>query len=246
MALRVIQKSEFHAKFHDAPLEIREAYASEETYQKILALVKELQVPETVQKVLGTEVGYAILGLRKPEETKLAFTTAGASEALASSIVNRIAKNILAPLRSSGGQGVQKEKQSVIAPKTPGYIPVDHQLPDGHPEKKIPPQPPKPPAPTAPARLPTPPPTTPRPSAPSGLSSAIQQAVRPRTMASDVEAMQPSKGEHKPKPEPVAPKPMPTPARMDPVVTPKPSPAIAKVGEDLKKYGVDPYREPVE
>lgn len=60
----------------------------------------------------------------------------------------------------------------------------------------------------------------------------------PRTMASDVEAMQ---GGGKP----ATPRPIPPPAPR-PMPPPRPAPTVAAVQEDMKKYGVDPYREPLQ
>lgn len=66
--------------------------------------------------------------------------------------------------------------------------------------------------------------------------------VPPRTMASDVEAMQGQKRREKVAPRPVAPQgPQVSPAQKQ-----RPAPAVAAVHEDLKKYGIDPYREPIE
>lgn len=98
--------------------------------------------------------------------------------------------------------------------------------------------------PTAPSPRPTPPQPfqpKPRPIPPT----PPQEPVRPRTMASDVEAMQgDGKKPHAPAPVPKAP---PPPVMPQPVPSAQPPvPSQAKVHEDLKNYGVDPYREPIE
>jgi hypothetical protein len=73
----------------------------------------------------------------------------------------------------------------------------------------------------------------------------IQEAPHARTMASDIEAMQPP-------PEKVsAPMPVRPPAPPPPVINPVPvSPIPAGIREtvhaDLKQYGIDPYREPLD
>lgn len=78
----------------------------------------------------------------------------------------------------------------------------------------------------------------PSPLTASRIPVSAPEPAHPRTMASDVEAMQ---GGGKP----VIPKPV---AAPHPIAPPRPAPppTVAAVQEDLKKYGVDPYREPIQ
>lgn len=123
-----------------------------------------------------------------------------------------------------------------------------HMLPEGHHHDASPASMPKP-ATTmpvmkvpVPAPRPTPqPPARPIP-APAPRPAPMQEPIRPRTMASDVEALGGGKNVPKPTPRP-QPAPMPKPVMPQ---APVQAPSADAVHADLKKYGVDPYREPVE
>lgn len=272
--LREISKDELLERFATVPDSVRELFVSEESTARVHKISDELHVPEFVQDVLGREVGYAILGLRKPEETIVAFVTIGASQELAEAIVKRIANDILVeveearknappvapePIVPSGTPVVQvpvTPKPFVPPPapeplaSVPAYTPAPPQI--VVPAPVVPPVPPPPPIPVslppvpeAPRAVPVPEPTPVPP----------PQPARPRTMASDVEALQ-NPGETPmrapvpiphpaPAPQPIAPTPVPK-AIPQPPRPATPVPNASAVHEDLKKYGVDPYREPVE
>lgn len=282
MEPRVIPKDELLERLATAPEYVREVYGSEESFNRVHGFSEELQLPVWVQNILGKEVGYAILGLRKPEETKAAFMAVGATDELAQKIVERIANDILVevkearknappvapkPIIPSGTPVVQvsvtPKEVTIPAPKpfvppptpeplasVPAYTPAPAQI--VVPAPVVPPVPPPPPIPVslppvpgAPRAIPVPEPTPVPP----------PQPIRPRTMASDVEALQ-NPGETPvrapvptphlaPAPQPIAPTPVPK-AIPQPPRPATPVPNASAVHEDLKKYGVDPYREPVE
>jgi hypothetical protein len=121
--------------------------------------------------------------------------------------------------------------RAVVTPTpTPGPIPVS-----------------LPPVPEAPRPIPTPEP----------VPAPPPQPIRPRTMASDVEALQ-TPGQVPARAPALPPRLVSTPAPQAfvPMAEPKavsqapkpvpPVPNASAIHEDLKKYGVDPYREPVE
>lgn len=136
--------------------------------------------------------------------------------------------------------------QAVVRPQTPPQV---------RPAVSVPPEP-KPTSPVfAPFPKAAPPPPQPAPVAPAPRTAEEITSTRPaiRTMMRDADQAQ----HPAPTPQPVAPtqpKPI-TPPRIAtaPVTTPSfnktsttPSPNAQELSDTLKKYGIDPYREPVE
>ncbi len=136
--------------------------------------------------------------------------------------------------------------QAVVRPQTPPQV---------RPAVSVPPEPKPTPPVFAPFPKAAPPPPQPAPVAPAPRTAEEITSTRPaiRTMMRDADQAQ----HPAPTPQPIAPsEPKPTaPPRIAtaPVTTPSfnktsttPSPNAQELSDTLKKYGIDPYREPVE
>lgn len=294
--LREISRDELLARFNTVSDKVRALFVSEESTERVHKISDELQLPEFIQEILGREVGYAILGLKRPEDSIATFVGIGASQELAEAIVKRVANDILIEI-------VQEASAGQLSPAEPSQVPLDHQIegqqektsikePVAIPRPQVPvpsyapvlssntPSPTQPPvipvpvpAPT-PVKIPTPPQIPVPPPMPESVPESPvfvpevaplaipvappppPQPIRPRTMASDVEALQ-NPGEATSRPQatvrpvfsavppqtiPLPPEPVSIPPQP---VTPAPVLKASVVHEDLKKYGVDPYREPI-
>jgi hypothetical protein len=241
MTPRTITGQEVRAQYSRVAPGIQDIFSGEETYEKIRILAEELKLPASVQAVLGKEVGYAILGLRKPAETLTVFAMHGASQDVAQSIVKRVANDILLEVEK-----IRKETFSTLAPEK-STAPVEPVREEGKtatlPPKSLP----------APAQGPllTPAvksaPVSTNLIRPTPVPPLPVQPARPRTMASDVEAIDPASMAPRPaveKSSPPAVPPVPKAPPLKPISAPVPN--TSTIEADMKKYGVDPYREPVE
>jgi len=234
MSVRQINGEETRMVFGKASEQVRELFLSEEVFTLVLDVITRFELQEPARSLLGKEVGYAILGLRKPEELIESLTASGVTPEKASSIVSEVGREILVKIQKN-------PTTSLPAP--------DHTLPAPH--SSVPAVPAKP------VLLPTIPVSKPAdldqgPITPVRLTSTPLPAAsiepRVRTMAMDVESTHPEqKGNERPHATPPAFVPVPkvsVPMTPPGAATPM-AQKVAQVSEELKQYGIDPYREPV-
>jgi|GEM_PF-1533401 len=241
----IISPEQIEAAFEKAPQNTRFFIEEGLLAEKVEEISKRNALPLPVVRQFATLCRNALLGLVSPanfsEELISSGAPATAVATLTSAFLEEIVKEVSVVKIPESEEG---------ASTSDNYKVAQHMLPEGHHhDDQLSPDAVKPSV-SASAIVrpePTPVKTTPIPPVPVSVRPApitqpAVQPLRPRTMASDVEAMQTGgKSEAKPfvKPQPPAPPAM-------PVVKPPVSAAAANVHEDLKKYGVDPYREPVE
>ena len=219
-----------------APVSVREFIDAGGTERLSEALVAQGGFDETTIAKIENEVVLAILGITNPSDFEANLEKeAGVRTDLAQTALRIATEEIFGPLALMETEEANATGERLLPAHEVEKVASTAPIPPSRPV--TPPQAPQRP-------IPPPQPTTPilRPQA--------------RTMASDVEAAQ-APHQETPRTAPVRPVAVPvTPvAPPRPVVpaiapirpsTPPPAPEAAAIREDMKKYGIDPYREPIE
>ena len=222
-----------------APPAVQEIFAAEETNDFIDELRKRYQLHVDVAGSLGKEIGFLLLGLVSPQDFFKKLTLAGVDTIKAQGIVNDLNEHIFKPLRTKmqeGGAGTPAPRLLTPTPQPRVDVPPMVRPSVGTASATVKPvfQPAHPTqTPPVPQRVPPPPP----PNLP-GASVAMPAAnPLPRTV--------PPMPVSRPMVPPPTATPSPTGLSQPPATPPSPKPFSPGVPM-LKKYGVDPYREPVE
>lgn len=232
--------------FGAAPKSVQSFIASGELEKTLASFKAELAIPESAMESVSNEVLFALLGVVEVEEIEEGLRE---EKDVPENIIESIAERTAAILERLVPEEYAQDDapQAKPAPRTGSPAPALGLIATPA-ISKAPVLLPKPvPLPSAPV---SPPPIKFSPPPAQTTTQAAHQPAplpRPRTMAGDVEAVQ-TPAVAKPVPTPVA-TPM-QPAR--PVVPVVPamrsvaqSESAATVGDDIKKYGIDPYREPI-
>lgn len=238
-------KSAILSAFNASPAVVREFITSGKLEQFLSGLQTEAAIPATAMESVSNEVLFALLQIQEPEELEEGLKEEGdVPEEIVGTIVAKVTELVMRLLpeepseeAASAAAKPSTPSPAVRAPHTP--------LPGPKPILGVPG--------TKSVSLTSPLPSV-RQATPMPPSQPAMPAARPqaRTMASDVEAVQ---APMQPAPKPAAPRPVhapsapATPARpvVPSVSSARPAaPEAAIVRDDMKKYGVDPYREPIE
>jgi hypothetical protein len=244
--------------FEKAPVFIQEFISSGEFSAFIERLATKLSLESGLRAGISNELFMTLLGITSPTELPDNLRDeAGVPEELVPLIIEEAREGIFEPLIAQGG--------GASAPDLPVIIPEKTETLQRETTATRPNAAPSPLSSFHANLAPTPVPqatsasSDPAPQ-PQQTPKLVPTATHPletfhaRTMASDIEAMG---GMQKVSATPVRPiAPPPAPPRYAPVVatepvpaqTPQPAPisAAQSVHTDLKEYGIDPYREPVE
>lgn len=245
-----------------APAVVKETFDAEATLAIVLNLLKKYPA---LEELLGREVGYLILDLITLTQFRSHLLQTGLDEKAAGDVIDTVTKEVLIPMKNP-----KEEKVPAALPPKP--VVLKRSAPPVVELKPAAPQPPripptlqalaaKPAAPATPVQPPKPaPPTaTPKPPAPSPSAQAPLAAppARPRVTIAPhpMRTMEQDAARAKGAPAPTPPAPV-TPPPRPPVWERTPPPPVPKPAEKsenatalantLKKYGVDPYREPIE
>ncbi len=258
-----LTKSQFLSAFHAAPYAARELLLGEAFGVAMTKIATKNSIGTEAKTLLSEHTTEMLLGVMSPKEFVERLKAGGMSESLALSIAKDVNDLVLKPVHAAQQEGeeVTADLESIQKTVVPNVPPKAVAQPATPPSTTVPkvigavttPTPVSLPAAPAHAALPKPHiqpvmrQATPSPSVPARAVVPAGAPAPLRTMAKDVETMHD---------KPVAP--VVSPAKTEPVVptiavtapkTPPPSPAKmtnAAVAEEMKLYGVDPYREPVE
>jgi len=197
-------------------------------------LTSALVLDEKQELHLAPLLRNSLIGLLGPQELEVSLKGVGMSPAQSAAVLEHLKEKVFPMFK---GSIVSTAPVTTSTQPTPQGEPKKLELSPVHPSQQIP---------SKVVQLSVESPSV--PVLPAKPASVITDATtRVRTMVTDVEAMQPKGKEARPvfeTPHPTAPTDRPVlPALQASVVNaPKPS----QVTEDLRKYGIDPYREPVE
>ncbi len=259
------EENQLLATFQNTPPFIQEFIESGEFSAFTEKLSTKFGFTPDMRTDVSNEILMVLLGVSSPNELPQNLATeAGVGEILIPDIIEEVRNGVFEPLIAKGGGEPAHDLPVIISTETPRTPPPP---PPAYVATSTPPvQVPAPassPLATFHANLPTnapsehapAPPTRPTP-VPEVKAIFSAQPTKPleephaRTMAGDIEAMQhggtPAPQQRVPVPErenhPQSP-PLP------PTTTQKPTaqePSASSLQADLKKYGIDPYREPIE
>lgn len=265
------QDQQLLATFENAPPFIRAFVEDGEFSAFVERLADKFSLETGLRARISNELLMTLLGITSPTELPDNLRNeAGVPEAFIPGIIEEAREGIFEPLIARGGGEPAPDLPMVVpASQTqPAPVPVAaaiSPLATFHVEaaRAAIPQtqaaPARPPMPAAPPRPVPPPPrieAMPPPVPPQPASAPSAYDFHARTMASDIEAMQPGKGTGTPRPPSMPARPAATPPVSSPITAPKPpappvaaapsAPSASEVHADLRQYGVDPYREPIE
>lgn len=211
-----IPQEQVLAAYQRAPQPVRDAFNSEVTANVILDLKTKYRLHVDTAGMLGSEVGYMLLGLRSPAEFFGTLMLSGTDEQTARGIMEEVNERIFMPLKrqimDSGRAPAPVQSYTEAAAPTPAKEPV-----------------------VAPPALEYAPPAPTLPGSPE-----------PAPMPEPVASTPPPMPTPEPAPAPAPPQPVPPPVPASSIPTPPPTPsAPATHTIPGKGYAVDPYREPV-
>jgi hypothetical protein len=220
--------------FSKAPPFIQDFLESGEFGAFMTRLTEKVSLDASTKAKVSNELFMTLLGITMPADLPANLATeAGVPENLIPVIIEEAREGIFEPLIARGGGEPASDLPAVISQQPIVTSPAPKTIPVIAPVASRPLTVPSPSRSTAPPSLAKSTPSIPRGS--ERQETNVYETFHARTMASDVEAIGQKKDATVPE-RSVSPPPS----------RPAPNPIMQDLHTDLKKYGIDPYREPIE